>query len=74
MRHIFIFAGTRSVFILEATGVPTSNNNEETESLELLNGGISIPNQDTYYNCKLVEIPPSSQKRHVIRVNIPLHD
>ena len=64
-----MFPGVRSLFLLEGNGGPPSQNNPNTQELNLLNNMTNVPNLDTFYACRLLKIPDFSSKHHVIKVS-----
>ncbi|CAK8671526.1 unnamed protein product [Clavelina lepadiformis] len=60
--------GTRSLLILESNGDVTPPAGETYETFELLNGNLTVPQKDTYYNCRLFEFPTLSSKHHMVKI------
>ena len=56
--------------ILESNGDVTPPAGETYETFELLNGNLTIPQKDTYYNCRLFEFPTLSSKHHMVKVKL----
>ena len=64
-----MFPGVRSLFLLEGNGGNPSQNEPNTQELNLLNNRISVPPRETFYACRLLKIPDFSSKHHVIKVS-----
>ncbi|XP_076820953.1 DBH-like monooxygenase protein 1 homolog [Clavelina lepadiformis] len=59
--------GVKSLLILESGGAnPTLPDGETYENFTMLNDAFNIPAEDTYYNCRLFEIPPLATKHHMV--------
>ena len=61
------------MILLETSGGAESNfpdGEEETHmDFDLLNDNFEIPEEGTYYNCRLHKIPEFSEKQHLVKVN-----
>jgi len=61
--------GSKSIVLLgqirSAASAPVG---ETYNSFELLNNNFSVPAEETYYNCRLFQLPTFSSKHHLVRV------
>jgi len=66
---LYTKTGSKSILLLDQSGSAANAPDGETyNSFELLNNNFSLPAEDTYYNCRLFQLPTFSTKQHLVRV------
>ncbi|CAK8671994.1 unnamed protein product [Clavelina lepadiformis] len=69
-KHRFENRGSKSVLLLAKQPVQPREVQEDPslETLELRNDGIEFPVDQTYYKCRLFQLPSFPSKRHIIKM------